>query len=302
VLPSDYLKRLRRVEYKARLASEQLVGGRLPSVFRGRGMDFADVREYTPGDDVRRIDWNVTARLRKPFIKRHVEERELVVVLAVDVSASGHFGSAPAGLAEAESMRELAAIAAGAIAFAATRAGDRVGLLTFTDRVERWVPPRKTRPHVSRMLHELLFGTPRARSTSIDIPLKFLLDALRRPALVFLFSDFHDDAFDRWHATLKAANQRHEVLAFPLADRREFELPDVGVARVEDAETGEIVEIDTSDPAVRLAWARVGASRSAHLTAAFRSARVPALTLHCDRPWAHALRTFLAQAAKRRIA
>jgi uncharacterized protein (DUF58 family) len=302
MLPADYLRRLRRVEYKARLASEQLVGGRLTSVFRGRGMDFADVREYTPGDDVRRIDWNVTARLRKPFIKRHVEERELVVILAVDVSASGHFGSAPGDSETADTQRELAAVAAGSIAFAATRAGDRVGLLTFTDGVERWIPPRKTRSHVSRMLHELLFATPKSRRTSVEAPLHFLLDTIRRPALVFLFSDFHDASFDRWQPSLKAANQRHELLALHLSDPREFELPDVGIARVEDSETGAVVVIVTSDPGIRAAWARAGAARQVELASAFRSARIPSMPLRFDQPWANNLRGFLAQAAKRRLA
>lgn len=302
MLPTDYLKRLRRVEYKARLASEQLVGGRLPSVFRGRGMDFADVREYAPGDDVRRIDWNVTARLRKPYIKRHIEERELVVVLAVDVSASGHFGTAPKGGGEAETQRELAAIAAGSLAFAAARNGDRVGLLTFAEGVERWLPPRKTRSHVTRMLHELLFAEPKSRGTSVSAPLRFLLDTLRRPALVFLLSDFHDADAGKWEQALKAANQRHELMALPLSDPREFQLPDVGWARVEDAETGEAVEIDTSDPGIREAWARAGAARQERLSSAFRAGRIPSLALRLDQPWAHPLRRFLAQAARRRIA
>jgi uncharacterized protein (DUF58 family) len=173
VIPADWLRRLRHVEVRARLVSEQLLGGRLASVFKGRGMDFADVREYVPGDDVRRIDWNVTARLRRPFIKRHVEERELVVMLLVDGSASGHFGTAPeAAVARgdaAETQRELAAILAGALAFSAVRDGDRCGLLLFTDRIERYVPPRKTRPHVTRLLHELLHHAPDFRDDGVAV-------------------------------------------------------------------------------------------------------------------------------------
>ncbi|HTH49897.1 MAG TPA: DUF58 domain-containing protein, partial [Candidatus Limnocylindria bacterium] len=174
MLPPDYLKRLRQVEVRARLVSEQLMGGRLTSVFKGRGMDFADVREYVPGDDVRRIDWNVTARLRKPFIKRHIEERELVVMLLVDASASGHFGTAPGGSAQADTKRELAAVLAGALAFSAIRDGDRVGLVLFTDRIERYVPPKKSRAHVTRLLHELLFTEPKAAGTSLNAALNFL--------------------------------------------------------------------------------------------------------------------------------
>lgn len=301
MLPADYLRRLRRVEYQARLASEQLAGGRLPSVFRGRGIDFADVREYTAGDDVRRIDWNVTARLRKPFVKRHVEERELSVVLAVDMSASGHFGSPLEPAAQAETLRELGAIVAGSLALAAIRHGDRVGLLTFTSRVEKWVPPRKSRSHVTRMLHELLFAEPADGGTSLAAPLAFLTNAIRRPALVFLISDFHDASTEGWHRALKAANQRHEFAAIRLTDPRETDLPDVGLARVEDAETGETLEIDTSDPEVRAAWAAIGQGRAAALAESLRSCRTPAAVLPLDQPWARPLRRFLATAARRRL-
>ena len=174
MLPNDYIQQLRSVEVRARLVSEQLMGGRLGSVFKGRGMDFADVREYVPGDDVRRIDWNVTARLRKPFIKRHVEERELVVMLLIDISASGDFGSEPNPSAGVASQREMAAILAGSLAFSAVRDGDRVGAILFSDRVERYIPPRKTRAHVTRLLHELLFTTPKHSGTSIGAGLRFL--------------------------------------------------------------------------------------------------------------------------------
>ena len=179
MLPNDYIQRLRSVEVRARLVSEQLMGGRLGSVFKGRGMDFADVREYVPGDDVRRIDWNVTARLRKPFIKRHVEERELVVMLLVDISASGDFGSEANPEAGVASHREMAAILAGSLAFSAVRDGDRVGAILFSDRVERYIPPRKTRAHVTRLLHEILFTTPKHSGTSIGTALKFLNNRLR---------------------------------------------------------------------------------------------------------------------------
>ena len=301
MIPPDYVKRLRRVEVRARLVSEQLMGGRIASVFKGRGMDFADVREYVPGDDVRRIDWNVTARLRKPFVKRHVEERELVVMLLVDASASGHFGTATGPDAQAETRRELAAILAGALAFSAVRDGDRVGMILFTDRVERYVPPRKTRAHVTRLLHELLFTRPQSTGTSLTTAVHFLNNVLTRPALTFVLSDFHDPA-DGWDRALAATNQRHEVIALRLADPRERELPDVGIALLQDSETGEVLEVDTGDPSVRAAWAARAGEHDRELVGPFRRGGIPELTLRTDRPWAHELQRFLDHSARRRIA
>jgi uncharacterized protein (DUF58 family) len=305
MLPADYLKRLRQVEVRARLVSEQLMGGRLTSVFKGRGMDFADVREYVPGDDVRRIDWNVTARLRKPFIKRHIEERELVVMLLVDASASGHFGTAPNGAAQADTKRELAAVLAGALAFSAIRDGDRVGLVLFTDRVERYVPAKKSRAHVTRLLHELLFTEPKSVGTSLNAALNFLNNLLHRPALVFVLSDFHDHDEAAWQRALKASNQRHEMIALRTVDQRELELPDVGLALVQDAETGEVMELDTHDPEIRAAYAAAGEQRLADLKVFCRLSGVPALDIRTDTKeaaWPQRLQKFLDQAAKRRVA
>lgn len=305
MLPPNYLKRLRQVEVRARLVSEQLMGGRLTSVFKGRGMDFADVREYVPGDDVRRIDWNVTARLRKPYIKRHIEERELVVMLLVDASASGHFGTAPGGSAQADTKRELAAVLAGALAFSAIRDGDRVGLILFTDRIERYVPAKKSRAHVTRLLHELLFTEPKAAGTSLNAALNFLNNILHRPALVFVLSDFHDHDEAAWQRALKASNQRHEMIALRTVDQRELELPDVGLALVQDAETGEVIELDTGDPEVRAAYAAAGEARLAELKLFCRLSGVPALDIRTDTreaAWPQRLQKFLDQAAKRRVA
>ncbi len=302
MLPADYLRRLRQVEVRARVVSEQLMGGRLNSVFKGRGMDFADVREYVPGDDVRRIDWNVTARLRKPYIKRHVEERELVVMLLVDVSASGHFGTVEGTVAQAATKRELAAVLAGALAFSAVRDGDRVGLLTFTDQVERYVPPRKTRSHVTRLLHELLFATPKSSGTAVAAPLNFLNNLLHRPALVFVISDFHDADESAWTRALKATNQRHEVIALRLVDPRELELPDVGWVLVEDAETGEVRELDTSDPVVRAEYAAAAEARASAFRVVCRLGGIPDLNVRLDEPWPQKVQRFLDTAAKRRVA
>ena len=302
MLPPDYARRLRKIEVRARLVSEQLLGGRLGSIFKGRGMDFADVREYVPGDDVRRIDWNVTARLRKPFIKRHIEERELVVMLLVDASGSGYFGTAEAASASAESKRELAAIIAGALAFGAVRQGDRVGLVLFTDRVERHVPQRKSRSHVTRMLHELLYCPLQSRGTSITTALRYLNHVVTKPALVFVLSDFEDADEAAWVREIRATNRRHEVIGLRLMDRREWELPNVGWALLQDSETGEVVEIDTSDPVVQAGWRESTEQRNRELVATFKTGGVPLLSVRTDEKWPQRLQQFLDHCARRRIA
>ena len=301
MLPPDYSRKLRRVETRARLVSEQLQGGRLGSIFKGRGMDFADVREYVPGDDVRRIDWNVTARLGKPFIKRHIEERELVVMLLVDVSGSSDFGTAGTD-ADAVTKREMAAILAGALAFGAVRQGDRVGLLLFTDEVERYIPPRKNRSHVTRMLYELLFQTPKSSGTSLRQAFRYLNNVVTKPALVFVLSDFDDGSEEAWVREIKATNQRHEVIGLRLMDRREWELPDVGWALVRDGETGDMMELDTSNPAVREGWRLSSEENDGKLVATFRSSQVPLLSLSTEERWPQRLQPFLDHCARRRIA
>lgn len=291
---SDFtVKRLRRVEVRSRLVSQELMAGQCDSIFKGRGMDFVDVREYAPGDDVRRIDWNVSARLRKTFIKRHVEERELTVLLLVDLSASGHFGTS------GQTKRELAAELAGTLALSAIRNNDRVGLVLFTGEVEHYLPPRKTRQHVQRLLRDLLTHTPRHGGTSVGKALEFAARVTHRPALVFVLSDFHDAGYE---SALKSANQRHDVLAVQLIDPREQHIPDVGLALVEDAETGEALEVDTGDPAVRAAFENAAGQRQEKLREFFRQSRIAHLELLTDKPWPNPLRTFLSLQARRRVA
>jgi uncharacterized protein (DUF58 family) len=269
------------------------MAGQADSIFKGRGMEFVDVREYAPGDDVRRIDWNVSARMRKTYIKRLVEERELTVLLLVDLSASGHFGTA--GITK----RELAAELAGTLALSAVRNSDRVGLILFTSEVEHYVPPRKTRKHVQRLLRDLLTHTPRHEGTHISKALTFAARVTHRPALVFLLSDLHDTDYE---SALKTANQRHDVLALQLRDEREELLPDVGLALVRDAETGEMMEVDTSDPELRMAYRQAAKNRQAEIKNFFQRSRIGLLEIPTDRPWPNALRTFLAQQARRRVA
>lgn len=293
---ADFQSRLRRVEVRSRLISQELMAGQSDSIFKGRGMEFVDVREYTPGDDVRRIDWNVSARLRKTYIKRLIEERELTVLLLVDLSASGHFGTSGA------TKRELAAELAGTLAISAIRNADRVGLILFTSEVEHYIAPGKTRKHVQRLLRDLLTHTPRHEGTNIDAALKFAARVTHRPALLFLISDLHDENFGM---ALKAANQRHDVLALQVIDPRETVLPDVGLALVREAETGEVMEVDTSDPEVRVAYRRAALNRMTETRRFFQQARIGHLEIMMGdptRPWPNALRTFLSQHARRRVA
>lgn len=244
------LSRIRRIEIRARRLVANIFLGEYHSVFRGRGIEFSEVRQYEPGDDVRLIDWNVTARMGAPYIKKYIEERELTVMLAVDVSASSAFTSA--GITK----RELAAEVAATLAFAAIANGDRVGLLAFSDRVEQYVRPAKSRRHVLRIIRELLYLQPQGRSTDIGDALAYLARVTRRRAIVFVLSDFFDTGYE---PALRAAALRHEIVALTLADPRERDLPDVGLLEVEDAETGERALLDTSSGRVRSAWARRGA-------------------------------------------
>jgi uncharacterized protein (DUF58 family) len=241
------LARIRRIELRARRLVANVFVGEYHSVFRGRGIEFSEVRQYQPGDDVRAIDWNVTARMGTPYVKKYIEERELTVMLLVDVSASSLFSTA------ARTKRELAAEVAATLAFAAIANGDRVGLIAFSDRIELFVPPGKTRTHVLRIVRDLLYIRPLGRGTDIGAALAYLGRVTRRRAIVFILSDFFDAGYE---AQLRAAVLRHEVLAMTLSDPREFDLVDAGIVEIEDAETGSRALLDTSDKAVRAAYGR----------------------------------------------
>src|SRR5438128_2302092 len=235
MLPREVIRQIRRLHVKARRAVEDLLGGEYHSVFKGRGIAFEEVREYQPGDDVRAIDWNVTARMGHPFIKRFIEERELTVMLLVDCSASHHFGT---GRYE---KREVAAELAAILAFSAISNNDKVGLIAFTDAIERFVPPRKGTRHVLRLIRDVLYFQPQRRATSLHEGLDYLNRVLRRRSIVFLLSDFIDRGFER---VLKRTGRRHDLIAIRIADPREDELPPVGLLELEDAETGRHVVVD----------------------------------------------------------
>jgi len=245
MLPREVLRQIRRLQLKARRAVEDLLGGEYHSVFKGAGLAFEEVREYQPGDDIRAIDWNVTARMGHPFIKRFVEERELTVLLAVDCSASHLFGT------RTQQKREVAAELAAVLAFSAVSNNDRVGLVQFTDRIERFVPPGKGARHVLRLIRDVLFHQPHHAGTSLREGLDFINRIQRRRAIVFLFSDFLDEGYE---LSFKRAGRRHDLIAVRVTDPREEELPAVGLLQVEDAETGERVLLDTASRQVRNAY------------------------------------------------
>ncbi len=240
------MKQVRRVELKTRGLVDTLFAGEYHSVFKGQGMEFAEVREYLPGDEVRSIDWNVTARMNKTYVKRYIEERELTVMLALDVSGSEAFGTTLRF--KSDMMTEFAAV----IAMAAARNNDRVGLLFFTDRVEHVVPPRKGKRHVLRIVRDLIAFQPKGRTTDLRPALEYMQRTLHGHTVIFLVSDFMAEGYE--HA-LKVLGRRHDIIAVTLNDPAERELPDVGVARVRDPETGEVLEVDTSDRRVRSAYA-----------------------------------------------
>jgi uncharacterized protein (DUF58 family) len=307
---TELLESVRRVEVRTnRLVNDMMVGAYL-SHFKGRGMDFEELREYIPGDDVRDIDWNVTHRLGRPFVKRFREERELTAVLAVDVSASSMFGSA------SRTKREFAVEIAATLAMSAARTGDKVALLLFTDEVELFIPPRKGRRHLLRLVREMLGFKPRRRGTDISRALGFLNHVLHRRAMVFLLTDFLHGAaagssFAKAPSPLHAAgavqnaagsrdvigelgltNTRHDVVCLHLHDPRESTLPDAGLLTIEDAETGEMLELDSHRPAVRERFATVNAERLAELDRALIRTGVDTLRLNTAEPFAPVLQRF----------
>jgi uncharacterized protein (DUF58 family) len=265
MLPKELIRKIRRIEIVTRSLVESLFSGEYHSVFKGRGMEFDAVREYQDGDDIRAIDWNVTARMNRPFVKEFVEERELVVMLLVDLSASSDFGTAR------HFKSEIAAEVCSLLAFSAIQNNDKVGLLLFTDRVEKYIAPRKGRRHVLRVIRELLYFQPEGLGTDLAAPLEHLNRVLRRRSVVFLVSDFLGDGFDK---LLGVTNRRHDLIAIRVRDPRERSIPDVGHIEIEDAETGERLFFSTRDRAFREGYAAARTRADEALGALFRRNRV----------------------------
>jgi uncharacterized protein (DUF58 family) len=259
---SELHRTIKRLEIKTVRLVHTIFGGEYKSVFKARGLEFDEVREYQEGDDPRLIDWNVTARMDRLFVKKFVEERELTVMLLVDVSASHQFGS------HTQLKRDLAAEITAAIALSALKNNDRVGLILFSDRIERHVAPRKGRNHVNRLLHDILSLEPKGLGTDYQGAVSFLMQVLKQKAVVFLLSDFLSLDFER---PLRQLATRHDVISVVLVDPRELSLPDIGLVRLEDPETGERIVLDTHSPRVRAAYADRGAKLALKRSAIFRS-------------------------------
>jgi len=237
MLPKEILKKVRQIELRTRNLVNDVFSGEYHSIFKGRGMEFSEVREYQYGDDIRTIDWNVTARYNHPYVKVNEEERELNVVLAVDASGSGNFGSF------AKYKSEIAAEICALIAFSAIKNNDKVGLTIFTDQVEKHIPPRKGKSHVLRVIREILYFQPQSTQTRIANGIEYLLRGLKRRSIIFVVSDFDDRGYQK---PLRVLNQKHDVIAVKIRDRREMELPAVGLLQLQDAESGEEIWVDTS--------------------------------------------------------
>lgn len=290
MIPKELLKRLRRIEiHTARLANDQLVGA-YASVFKGRGLAFDEVRMYQPGDDVRFIDWNVTARTSTPHVKVFREEREMTVMLVVDMSGSQSFGTQ--GMLKRELVAEVSAV----FAFSAVKNNDRVGLVLFTDEVERVVPPRKGARHVMRVVTEILQFQPRGRGTNLSRALDTLGHLARRRAVTFVVSDFLQNDYER---ALRLAAARHDIIPVTVSDPREDELVDVGVAWFEDLETGELVPVDTRSPAVRAQYRRQVETQKAARDTLFRKMALDPVAVRTDRPYMSALAEFFRRRARR---
>ena len=283
MLPAEVFRQVRQVHIYTRRLVDGMFAGEYHSVFKGRGIEFAEVREYVPGDDVRTIDWNVTARVGQPFVKLYVEERELTVMLLVDMSASGRFASVTR--LKIEIATELSAV----LALSAITNNDKVGLILFTDRVERFIPPRKGRNRALRLIRELLAFEPEHAGTDIASALEYLNSVTHTRSVSFLISDFFADAYER---ALRLAHRRHDLIPVCLIDRRDTELPAVGFVRLRDLETGAEMVVDTDSRAVREAFRRRREAAQAERRRLFRALGIDSIEVRTDEPYIRPLMRF----------
>ena len=291
---------MRQLEIRTRRMVDDSMAGAYHSGFKGRGMDFDEVREYSPGDEVRTIDWNVTARAGRAFVKKFTEERELTLFLLVDISASGNFGSG------AMAKRDLAAEVASVLAFSAIRNSDKVGLILYTDRVERYLPPKKGRRHVLRVVRDILYHDPQGVGTDTVKTLDVVNHVLHRRAVVFLISDFEtsgdpSEARAALRRAVRQTNRRHDLIAVHVEDPREQELPNVGIVALEDSETGEVIELDTSRASIRKRFNEFSVERSRRLRNDLRAEGVDTVQLRTDAPYIPALQRFFKSRSRPRV-
>ena len=313
MIPKELFRKVRRIEITTSRLVSDVFAGQYHSVFKGQGIEFDEVREYQPGDDVRTIDWNVTARTGRPHIKKFVEERELTVMILVDVSLSCRFASV--NMLKSQLAAEVAAI----LAFSAVRNNDKVGLVMFTDKIEKFIPPRKGLRHVLHVIREVLYFEPKGRSTDITHALEYLNKVTTRKSIAFLISDFFpsgtmayaagggkndpqelNDAGEALKRSLTIANKRHDVIAITLNDPREAELPDCGIIALEDAETGKSVWIDSSDAALRRQYHQNNVERLKRRQRLFRSVGADYIDIATDVPYTDAIVKFFLKRRRRR--
>ncbi len=279
---TDLLKKVRQIEIKTKGLSNHIFAGEYHSAFKGRGMTFSEVREYQYGDDVRTIDWNVTARFNRPFIKIFEEEREMTVVLLIDVSGSREFGT---------SMRfkkNLITEMAATLAFSTIQNNDKIGVIFFSDKIEKFIPPKKGRKHVLHIIRELLTFTPENRETDLSEVLRYLTSAIKKRCTAFVISDFMDDNFEK---ALRIANQKHDLVALQVYDHRETELPAIGLVKLKDAETGQFKWVDTSDRMVRESYRQWWVTRDQQVQTIFAKSGVDSVKVRTDEDYVRSLIT-----------
>ena len=284
---SELIKKVRKIEIKTRGLSHNIFAGQYHSAFKGRGMSFSEVRDYHYGDDVRDIDWNVTARFNKPYIKVFEEERELTVMLMVDLSSSLEFGTS------VTTKRNMLVEIAATIAFAAIQNNDKIGVIFFTDKIEKYIPPQKGRKHILYIIRELLNFEPTSKNTDIKLPLEFITNAIKKKCTAFLLSDFICNS--DYKNAMTIANRKHDLVAIQVYDRRLAELPDVGFIKVRDAESGEEMYIDTSSKKVREAQQEWWTQQTAVLKDALQKSRVDSVSIRTDQDYVKALLALFAK-------
>lgn len=281
---------MRKIEIRTRRFVNESLAGQYHSVFKGRGMEFSEVREYTPGDDIRIIDWNVTSRFGHPYVKRFVEERELTVILMVDLSGSADFGTL--GRMKIDLATELSAL----LAFSAIRNNDRVGLLLFTDFVEKFIPPKKGKQHVLRLIRELLYFRPQSRGTDLSSSLQYLHRVIKKRSVIFIISDFISEDFEK---VLKVVSRKHDVIAISISDPGEQRIPKAGLIRFEDSENGSLYLFDTAKGASRKEFERMARHQRENLNTLFRTVGIDQIQVQTDRPYEKALISFFRERARR---
>lgn len=286
------LKKVRKLEIKTRRLVDGLLQGAYHSIFKGRGIEFSDVREYMQGDDIRTIDWNVTARMNQPYVKEFIEERDLTVMILLDVSGSHEFGSE-------KSKKWAAAELAASLMFAAMHNNDQVGLALFTDKVEKFIPPRKGKRHVMKLIRDMISHKPESRLTDIGSSIRYVSRIIKKRSIIFIISDFMSE--DDYHKPLKMMQNRHDVIAVNLNDLREHEMPDIGYIQLEDEETGEQLMVDTSDPQFREEYSRLTSEHDARLKESFKKMKIDSIDLKSHEPFEVPLKRFFAMRSRKMV-